>query len=270
MGRKHYFISLKRLKTHEVHTTIRLLNNSGFSWTETSKIFSDIQSGAFKSFGVFAGQLLLAYIVGSSLRRGNSVGVSFQGIEAAVPTSFFFATSSFFFLITCLAINHLSVALTLKSSLASRMLLHGFSINAYDAIDDKSGVTLGIPILSNSSFRESLPIGRFLSILVLICTLVMLIPVFAIGCYFLLEQLHLFEDRALSLFERLSAGAGVLIVLTGFACFLFFHIPIPFKKDTRYIRWNFLYKLEPHPSDELKFKRWLGETVKTTKPGSST
>lgn len=253
-------ISIKRLKIHEFNTTIRLVSKHDDSWTKRSEIYSSIQENAIKSFINGAGKLLLGYLVATSLRNGDLISLKMSNFEASLPASYFLFAVSIVFLFTSVAFNHLSCALTLKSRLAGKMILNGFSANMYDLLNNRSENSLGISTYANGFIKEIIPVSGFLAGLVMFGVFAVLIPVGALGIYLFTELSALSQNVELTLPERLTAVAGALISVASFLYVVLFHTPLPVRKNTSRIRWGFLYNLPPHPSDNKKFTRWLGKT----------
>ena len=85
----------------------------------------------------------------------------------------------------------------------------------------------------------------------------MLIPIIAFGFYVFAELIALAWGSQISILEQTSAIGGVAITVSSGLYVILFHIPLPVKKNAQGIRWGFLYRLSPHPSDREKFDRWL-------------
>ena len=249
-------ISLKALKLHEFWTTLRYMNKDGQSWVAKTELCNEIQEKAIKSFLKAAGQLLIAYLAATSLRNGDNISLTIADFEAAVPAAYFLFVSSSILFATALAFNHLSTAITLKSSLAGKITLSGFSANAYDVIHLRSENALGLPVFTNNFIKERLPISGAMSAVFLMMVFVLLMPIGASGYYVFAELLQLGQNAQIPLVERATAIAGVVATVIAGLSVLLFHVPLPVKKDTGSIRWLFLYRLPPHPSDQEKFRRW--------------
>ena len=251
------FVSIKRLKIHEFNTTLRRMNKEEQTWLRKSAICSEIQEKAIKSFIGHLGQILIAYLIATSLRDANQISIKVSNFEASVPAAYFLFATSFLLLILSISFNHLSTAVSMKSALAGKMLLNGFSASTFDMLQNRSENALGIPTYMNSFVKEVLPISSVLGSLLLVAIVAMLVPILAFG-YFLLAELYaLALSHSISIPERVSAVAGVTITITAGLYVLFFHLPLPIKKNPFSIRWGFLYYLPPHPSDDEKFDRWL-------------
>ncbi len=252
-------ISIKKLKTHEFHTTLRKLGAEQQTWVRKTEICSEIQDRAIKSILKPLSNLLLAYLIATSLRVNDLIAVKVSTFEASVPAAYFLFATSFVLLITSIAFNHLSVAMTLKSSLAGKMLLNGFSATTYDVLQNRSENGLGLTVYTNSFFKEYLPISSWLSLVILFGIFVILVPIAAFGYYVFTELFSFVWSAESSIPERVSAGAGAMMTVSAGLNVLIFHLPLPMKKNTYAIRWGFLYRLAPHQSDDQKFSRWINE-----------
>ncbi len=257
------WISLKRLRMHEVHTTIRLMQRERVTWPQRSEVFTDLQERSIKSFLRFAGPLLLGYLMATSLRSGNDIAVKISDFEASVPAAYFFLVLSFIFLLFAVAFNQLSLSLELKSSLARKMLLPGFSINAFEVLSKRDDMAMGLPIVEYGFFREVLPITGIVGFLLMLCIWLMLLPFLAIGYFLFSELLVLVFYASTPSVERLAAAFGLLEIASAVLAVIVFHVPMPFGKNTPHVRWGFLYRLEPHVSDREKFDRWLEQEEKS-------
>ncbi|MFV2053586.1 hypothetical protein [Aliiroseovarius sp. YM-037] len=249
-------ISIKRLKIHELEATLRYLHKDDQVWTRKSAIYGEIQDKAIKSFVVFLGKIVIAYLIATSLRNGNELALKVSNFEASVPAAFFLFAVSLLLLISAMAFNHLSAAMTLKNSLATKIKLIGFSVNAYDLLQNRSDNALGVPVVINPFFREALPISSMLAHLLLIAMFTILVPIVAFGYYVFDELVMLGMNSQISAPERISAFAGAAITILSAMYVVLFHLPLPVIKNTKGIRWGFLYSLPPHPSDQEKFSRW--------------
>ncbi|WP_299698972.1 hypothetical protein [uncultured Tateyamaria sp.] len=260
MSKSIWWISLRRLKAHEVNTTLRLFPKEERTWLKKSQLFTSIQNKALVSFGKLFGQVTLAYLIATSLRTGNSIALEIFNFSVSTPATYFLSVLAFGLLITSINFNHLTTAIQLKASLAGKILLHGFSINAFDAIAHDSEGALGIPEQNSRFLRSVLPVPETLSFLLLVSIGCLLVPLVAIGTYAGQELYDLAVEPDVRWYERMSSFLGLGILTTAFFNSLLFHIPLPMQRNKIGIRWGFLYCLAPHASDDEKFKRWLDET----------
>lgn len=255
--KKTIWISIRKLKKHEFHTTIRKLSPDENTWPNRFKILGNIEADAIKAFLRSLSAILISYLMLTSLRSGNSLTLRVSNFEASVPASYFLAASSFLFLITAVLFCHLLVAMTLKADESKKILLSGFSAATFDLIaGKKEDVSLGMPIFTNLFLRQLIPISGLLAIAYLVCMILALMPIGAFGYFLVIEQLILLNEGSIFLSEAISLWGGVALTCFSF-CYLFlFNVPLPTRKNASYIRRNFLYRIStqsPHPQQE----RWI-------------
>lgn len=255
---KNKCISIKRLKVHEFHTTLRRMHPDNNTWTQRFEITGEIEERAIQQFIRLCGPLVLSYLILTSLRTGRLLSIKVQTFEASVPVAFFFTLSSFLFLLTIVAFCHLSVAMTLKANESGKIVLSGFSTNIYGLLKGKENdYSLGLTQFTNFIVKERLPVSSFLGSAILLGLLASLIPLGAFGYYSLIEQAEIFLDEGFPLVERVSALLGSALIALSFLYVTLFHIPLPTTKNTSHLRWLFLRRLwgRVHPRENF----WRGE-----------
>ncbi|UWR94801.1 hypothetical protein [Phaeobacter inhibens] len=252
---KRKWISIKRFKMHEFHTTLRRFKRSENTWERRFEILTLLEEQATQHFMKLCGSIFVSYLLATSLRSENLIEVKIQGFEASIPAAYFLASSGFLFLIGTLSLCHLSVVISLKARESGRFVLSGFSTSIYGLIKGKKDdVSLGITEYSNFFVRQKFPAGSFLGSAFLFAAGATLIPLAGFGVFLFLEQLHLVSRSDISIPQRVSAGFGCLTVLLSFIYAILFHIPLPSKKNTRSVRWSFLASL--HTSDHPRAEIW--------------
>ena len=253
---KNKCISIKRLKEHEFHTTLRKLDKKENNWPRRFEILAALESNAIKNFLKFCLNILIAYLMLTSLRSENLLTVRIQSFEASVPASYFMAAASFLILLGTISFCHLTVVMSLKIRESARMLLPGFSTSVYELLlGDQDSVALGITEYKNYFFKEIIPFSTTLSIGVLIGIFTTLVPIAAFGYLLLVEQIGLLVSGDVLLVEMIALCLGIFLVAFSALYVLVFHIPMPTKKNTRQIRWNFLWCLGTTPQSRVR--QWL-------------
>ena len=252
-----WWVSLRQLKAHELSTTLRLFPEEDRTWVQRSKIFTKVQNDAIKSFGKLLGQVAVGYLVASSLKSGTSVAFTISNFSVSMPAVYLLSIIAFSLLITSISFNHMITAMKVKADLVGRILLHGFSVNAFDVLVHENENGLGIPEQNSRFLKPILPIPHLLSLLLLVGFCCLLIPLIAIGFYISFELIELFLSLSSIWFEKTAACLGLCISISAGMNLFLFHIPLPMQKHKMGIRWNFLYSLSPDPSDDEKIQRWL-------------
>lgn len=261
--RKIRWISIKRLKCHEFRTTLRKLGKESNSWPARFEILSKLESDATKLFMKVCAQLVVAYLILTSLRVDNILELKVLTFTASIPLSYFLATVSFLMLIVAIAFCHLSVLITLKVKESSRPLLSGFSTGTYGLLKGaENDVSLGTSLYANYFLKEVLPLSKILAFGLLLGLFSILIPIGAFSYFLFMEQMQLIYDSQILLPERIAVLSGMALSLLSVIYVFLFHLPFPLKKNINQIRWNFLYQiriLSLHPQAE----RWLNGDKKT-------
>ncbi|WP_299656542.1 hypothetical protein [uncultured Tateyamaria sp.] len=257
MTRSVLWVSLRQLKAHELNTTLRLFPNEDRTWLQKSKTFTKIQNDAIKSFGKMLGQITLGYLVASSLKSGTNITLEISDFSVATPAVYFLSLISFVLLMASISFNHMITAIKAKTDLSGQELLHGFSINAFDVLVHEQESGLGVPEQNSRFLKPLVPIPQMLSLLLFFGVCCLLVPLIAIGAYVGIELTNILSIPNPPWYEKTAACLGLVMTISSGLNLLFFQLPIPMQKHKMGIRWNFLYSLSPHPSDDEKFKRWL-------------
>jgi hypothetical protein len=259
---KYKWISIKRLKEHEFHTTLRRLDRSENTWTRRFEILSQLETAAIKGFTKLAGAIFISYLVLSSLRSGDLISIKFGTFEASIPATYSLAISSYIFLFGCISFCHLSTIVSLKAKESARLILPGFSTSTYSLLKGKEDdVSLGLTVYNNRFFSEKLPISTILGNILLMGIVAVLIPLSAVGIYLLDTQIELFLSQEISNWEKISIAVGGLLIVFSFIYAILFHIPLPTKKNAYSIRWGFLILLVPRGSHP-RAASWLSDQPK--------
>ncbi|UWP92581.1 hypothetical protein K3X13_01570 [Aliiroseovarius crassostreae] len=255
---KTKWISIKRLKMHEFDTTLRRMNPNEQTWLRKLEVLCDLENKAILQLVKFAGQILAAYLIVTSLRDNNLLSISLFQIKASIPVAYFLSVTSFLFLLFIIAFNQLSVAMSLRVRHGAKLVLPGFSVEVLRQLKGYSENSLGIPLFMNSFIKEKLPISNFLSTALLMVIFSLSIPFIVFGGFILNEQLAISLDAEAYVLERISCGFGAFSITLSILYLLLFHIPFPVKKDAKSIRWGVLWYLAPvegHPREA----DWLDE-----------
>lgn len=227
------------------------------SWPQRSEIYSKIQAQAVTTLIKFTGPALLGYLIATSLRSGDKIAIKLSNFEASVPASYFLLSLSILFLFLLIALNNLSTALSLKASIAGKILLPGFSIGAYEAIMGRDELSLGVPISQYGYWKEALGLSSVVIFFLSIILISLVIPFFALGFFLAQQQISILLDKNTNVIEMVASGFGILSVVSGILALFLFHLPMPFSKNQTHVRWGFLWRLPIQPSDEERTDRWL-------------
>lgn len=256
---KPKWISIRRLKEHEFETTFRRLHpNDNDIWMQKLELLSEQENKAIAQFIKFLGNLLVAYLILTSLRTEHLVSITVFQITASVPIAYFLAAVSFLFVAAIIAFNHLAVAMSLRIRHGNRVVLPGFSIEALRQIKGHTENSLGLPIFMNSFIKERIPFSGTMNYALLVVILALLIPFFVFGLSIMREQCFIALDSSFGLLERTSCAFGAVSIALSYVYLAIFNIPLPTKKNLFAIRWGFLvnlYSVGKHP----RAKNWRSE-----------
>lgn len=116
-----------------------------------------------------------------------------------------------------------------KIKISRKIRISGFSVTAYDVIQQRSENGLGIPVALSDFHKEVLPTQVLLQVIFLIILVSVLIPLSAFGYFLLYEQLALALRPEVLLIERFASGFGLLSTLSAILFILLFYLPLPCK-----------------------------------------
>lgn len=244
---------------HEFRTTLRLMYKDDNSWPNRFGLLATLESKASKQFLKACSQVLIAFLLLTSLQVDDSLTVKIQSFQASIPVTYFLTATSFLMLITALVFCHLSAVTSLKAREHGKILLPGFSANAYGLISgNDNDFSLGVALYNNFFIKEKLPISSILTYGVLLGLAAALLPLAAFGYLLFDKQLELFLSPEVIAIERIAVLFGMTFIALSFAYVLLFHLPFPVTKNTSQIRWNFLCPLTIglHPQAPT----WLKDT----------
>jgi hypothetical protein len=250
-----YWISIRKLKQHEFHTTLRKLGNDENTWRNRFSVLEQIEAKAIKVFVRNLGLLVLAHLILTSLRDGATLSINVQNFTAQVPVSYFLAIVSFQMLLVAVSFCHLTVATSLRVKEAGKILLSGFSASTFGLLTQRKteDMTLGTTLYANYFFKEIFPVSIILAMAFLLGLAVALLPTIAFGISIFTQQLTLLLHTDILLLERISIVCGIFLLTLSSFYVVLFQIPLPMKKSKSSIRWNFLWQIrltEVHPQAE--------------------
>ena len=251
------YLSLKKLKCHEFHTTLRRMGYQPQDWAGRYELLNAIESDAIKNLVRYLSALAISYSILTSLRDDNSLSLKVVSYEVAVPAAYFLTAISFLFFLSALAFCHTSVAMSLKSRESGKLLLSGFSASIYSLIKKpENDLSLGIPLFSNYFIKEVIPVSSIIAGSILVGIFSLLLPFLAFLAFVCREEAILLLSPDASLLERIAVGAGIVLSILSILCVFLFHLPLPTHKNVQQIRWNFLSYLYP-ASTHPESRRWL-------------
>lgn len=261
---RNKWVSIRTLKVHEFHRSIRYLRRVGKSWHEIFLRLGEMQEEATQRFLRTLSTVLVTYLLIQSLGNGSVVSFTFSSITASVPVAYVAAVGATGLFLAFQQLQSVSMIMAIRSSESARPRLPGFSSNMYGLFHGQDELALSVPVLVNSFMKERIPISTLLTISSLIVYFSILLPLIAYSIFLVPWQMQVIKSGSAPKIEIAAAALGIFIVLQSYIYVLLFNTPFPLKKNKFGIRWGFLSTLHPlggHP----QVKEWLADT-RNSKP----
>ncbi len=255
------WVSLRTLKVHEFHRTLRHLRHIGRTWHDIYIRLGEMQQEATNRFLKSLSTLLVIYLLLQSLGKGSTVSLNLLQVTASIPIAYVATVGAISLFIVIQQLQSVIMIIGIRSAESTRMRLPGFSANMYGLYNGQDEMALAVPVVVNRHVREIAPISSLLSITTMIVYLSMLMPIIAYSAFLLSWQIHIFGLAGIPWIERAAAIVGIFAIFQSYAFVLLFNIPFPVTKNTFSIRWGILYGLHPfgsHPRSKL----WLDDPKK--------
>lgn len=256
---RNKWVSIRRLKVHEFHRTIRYLRRAGKSWHDIFLRLGEMQEEATHRFLRALSSVLITYLLIQSLGNGNLVSFTFSSVTASVPVAYVAAAGAISLFLAFQQLQSVMMIIGIRGSESARPRLPGFSSNMYGLFHGQDELALSVPVLVNSFMKERIPNSSVLSILSLIVYFSILLPLIAFSMFLVSWQMHVINSGTAPRMEIAAAALGIFIVVQSYLYVIVFNLPFPMKKNVFGIRWGFLSTLHPigrHP----QMKRWLEDT----------
>lgn len=149
------WVSLRKIKLHEVHTTLRYVRKHGEKWSDIFLRFGELQADATQKLIKTGSALVLYYLLLVSISDPYTVSVSFQSVEASIPTAFLTLIASVTFYFFLLQFQSLLMILGLRTKESGKIPLRGFSSNAYGFLFGQDEMALVTPVHANQFFERT-------------------------------------------------------------------------------------------------------------------
>jgi hypothetical protein len=227
-------------------------------WSDKNQALWKIEDAAKLQLLKAAKLLSATYLILSAFRAGNDLSLGIFGIDASLPAGHFLAIAGLSFHFSSLTVCHLSAAMTLRARHAGKLLAPGFSTGMFNLLQEKEPLALAIPVIPKGFFTDRLRASGFLSLLILFSLSLLCVPYIAYGAYLHTFGIDIVNSDTTQWHEKLASCVAIIAPIFALLQILIYHLPLPFKKDSHFIRWGILHKLPPHASDKAKFTRWAG------------
>jgi hypothetical protein len=253
------WISIRSLKIHEFHRTIRYLRRAGKSWHDIFLRLGEMQAEATHRFLKTLSSVLVTYLLIQSLGKGTLVSFTFSSVTASVPVAYVAAVGAVSLFLAFQQLQSVLMIIAIRGSESARPRLPGFSSNMYGLFHGQDELALSVPVLVNSFMKERIPNSALLSILSMIVYFSFLLPLFAFSMFLVSWQMHVIYNGSAPKIEIAAALLGIFVVAQTYFYVFIFNFPFPMKKNVSGIRWGFLSTLHPlgrHP----QIKKWIEDT----------
>ncbi len=255
---RRIWLSIRSIKQHEFRKTLRYIKAAGATWHDIYIQLGKLQNESIAKLVKSCTGIFVYYLILSSLGDEAEVSITFQDVTASVPTAFMTVVASVGFFFIILQAQSVMMMILLRSHEGSRLSLRGFSSGAYGLYNEQDEMELSAPIIRYGSFRELLPISKFLITLCLIVLLFLLVPLAGLWIYLLNLQIDIATSVAITPVYRVSAALGVFVLIASVTYLIFFNVPFPIRKDEFAVRWGFLARLYP-PGYHPRVEKWLDD-----------
>ncbi|WP_317959502.1 hypothetical protein [Phaeobacter inhibens] len=252
------WISIKKLKEHEFHTTLRHIRASGENWHSSIIRLSEILHEAITRAMKLASSLFVIYLVLTAFGDENTVSVTVSGVTASLPTGYVTVAAS---LILFIAIQHLQTCAMLISTLSNeslRVRLRGFNSGLYKLYHGKDEMALVTPVVLNQFLSPKLPTTKILNFLTQLVYFSALFPFLGMWTFLFKLQLKIVLSGEIPSIHHAAACFGAFTLAAAAVFVVLFNTPLPMKKNAYGIRWGLLSTLHPvgqHPM----LARWFDE-----------
>ncbi len=253
---KTKWISLKRLKEHELFSTMRVLSGREVNFVDMYLVLLELERKASSAFLKTVGTFVLGFFLISALKDGSDLRLVIGGFSLSVPVAYSSAFMGLAFWVGCMQMIQWMAILSTRSRVGVRFRVAGFSAPMFALTRGFDDMALAIPILANGFLKSKLPIQTLGNVMLLVTIVGPSIALLAIAGFFVTEQFSLIVDGDTNLVEKFAAGFGAASIIGACVYTVAFFVPLPAKKNTFSIRWGFLY---PIASSRAAIDRWISE-----------
>lgn len=243
------YVSLRRLKNHEFHRTLRILRATGESWHSIFMRLEEIKKAAISSVVKGLSFQIFVFLMTSSLGKDGAVSLTLATTTVSAPTSYFLATASLALLVLFLQVQQF-ISVVSATTLHSRYIkINGFDSEFYALYHGHDNMALSMPFFPGAFLKERLPTSRLLAWAIGIGILTIAAPIIAISAYLVTNQVDTALLGNTSFLEKLASALGIFCVVSAYLYAILFNVPLPMKKNELMIRWGFLSRIMPrrHP-----------------------
>lgn len=255
---KNTWISIGKIKQHELHSTLRHIKASGRTWPEVYCRLGELQKQAAKALAKVSSILFLMFLILRSFGDGSTVSIEISNIAASIPAEYITFVSSMLLLYFSLCLQQFFSIISFRAKESSRHKIRNFHAGAYGFLEGQDDFALAVPSFNSVFFTERLPISSTLSWILVICFLSLVIPIAYIWLFVWSSQHEIISNSSAVSSGWAIAALGQFILSCSAIYLLLFNIPLPVRRNSTYIRWLLLAPLtskEIHP----QAKNWLAE-----------
>ena len=258
MSKRVYWISLRQLKAHEFHSTLRHLKRTGTSWADAYLRLGEIYQETTVKFLKTLGNFLIIYLVVSSFGKEGLATVNLFNYSFSVPISYILAAASIILLVAAQYLITIISIMEIRTQESLRIRLNQFSAGSFGLFNGQDEMTLATPVMVNNFFRDTFGIFSFISAAHSFALSLSLGPIIGFIFFLFSWQIELAFVSPRNLLEGLIAFFSLWVNFIAILYFLLFLCPLPVTKNFFGIRWGFLAQLH-HPYFHPRSQFWLKE-----------
>ncbi len=257
--KKRIWFSLRTLKIHEFNKTLRYIRNSGETWPQIYARLTQLQQESIaKALKAFSTPIFF-YALLKSLGDTTQVSITFREATVAAPSGIITMVASAALILVLMFLQSAFMAIVLRSKEVAKIRMVGFSTEAYGFYTGNDELGLVLPIAPYGSLGPAHPVNGILTSLILaLVVITIIVPIGAVGVYLVNFQYQILITSDNGILNYVGASFGLICICTALAYIVFFNIPLPYKKNSNYIRWGFLHLVSnsyPHP----RVKDWISK-----------
>jgi hypothetical protein len=256
--KKTIWISMRQLKAHEFHCTLRYLKNSGRTWSDIYLRLGELFEESVKKWLKVGSSLFVIYLMVSTLAVNGEVALKVLQYEASVPIAYVLAVASVLVLISLQHLLTIISIMQIRTNESIRHRLSRFSANSFGFFSGQDEMALATPVMVNSFFSDRFGIFNFLQSLYLFAISISLAPLIGFLIFLVSWQIEMAFMSPRNLTEGLVAFFSLGVTLISLIIFVIFIIPIPVEKNSFGIRWGLLVRLH-RPGKHPMLSRWIKE-----------
>lgn len=252
-----YWLSLARLRRHQMKANFRLLHPDDGSWMAGyDRLNLRKKETLARASKLLAATVSLTLIAVNFLSSPNSI-VILLGNEITVSTVAICYLASILLFVAVHQMQTFYQLMRFSHTWSKRITLRQFDDVMYGFLSGVDNIAPSFPMTVSVYFRFG-ALGQIMSYLVVAMILIMLAPIAWTLLALCNLQLKAQFAQETSSVEATFAILGIFANLATITYVLLFNCPLPARKNTKLIRWIFLHDI-PVSRDQSVIDRWLSK-----------